>query len=274
MRWQGRARSGNVVDRRGGGMGRGAMGGGVGVILAVILSLMFGVDPGQIIQSGPQAVPEAGPGVQDEGREFVEVILADIEQTWQGIFQQAGRDYQEPKLVLFDGAVQSACGVAGSAVGPFYCPNDQQVYLDLSFFRDLAASLGAPGDFAQAYVIAHEVGHHVQTLLGTSERVAQQRARMSEEQGNQLSVRVELQADCFAGVWGHHANLEQNFIEPGDVEEALTAAAAIGDDRLQRRSQGQVVPESFTHGTSQQRVEWFNKGMRSGDPDACDTFGR
>jgi predicted metalloprotease len=271
MRWQGRARSRNVQDRRG--MGRGAVGGGIGLLLVVVLSLMFGVNPAELLQTGSEA-PPAGAGVNDEGREFVEVVLADIEATWHELFRQAGEVYEEPTLVLFDGAVQSACGMAGSAVGPFYCPADRQVYLDLSFFRELARSLGAPGDFAQAYVIAHEIGHHVQTLTGTSQRVAQARARLSEVEGNALSVRVELQADCYAGVWGHHAQLDSNFLEPGDIEEALGAAAAIGDDRLQRRSQGQVVPESFTHGTSEERVRWFRIGLEAGTPEACDTFSQ
>ena len=268
MRWQGRARSSNVQDRRG--MGRGAIGGGIGLLLTVILSLVFGVDPTQMIQQEPAPAP--GPGVNDENREFVEVVLRDTEETWHELFRRSGQNYQEPTLVLFDGAVQSACGMAGSAVGPFYCPPDQQVYLDVSFFRDLAQSLGAPGDFAQAYVIAHEIGHHVQTLTGTTQRVAEARGRLSPEESNALSVRVELQADCYAGVWGHHAQLEANFLEPGDIEEGMGAAAAIGDDRLQRRSQGEVVPESFTHGTSEQRMRWFRRGLEAGTPEACDTF--
>jgi predicted metalloprotease len=243
----------------------------VGLLLAVILSLMFGVDPTSMIQQDPVAPPE-GAGVNDEGREFVEVVLLDTEETWHQLFRERGGTYQEPALVLFDGAVQSACGMAGSAVGPFYCPADQQVYLDLSFFRDLSQRLGAPGDFAQAYVIAHEIGHHVQTLLGTSQRVAEARRQLSGPESNALSVRVELQADCYAGVWGHHAQLEANFLEAGDIEEGLGAAAAIGDDRLQRRSQGQVVPESFTHGSSEERARWFRKGLEAGTPEACDTF--
>jgi hypothetical protein len=252
-------------------MGRGAVGGGIGVLIAVVLALMFGVDPSRMTQTEPEP-PPPGAGIDDTGREFVEVVLADTEETWHEIFRERGQPYEEPTLVLFDGAVQSACGIAGSAVGPFYCPGDQQVYLDMSFFRDLAQSLGAPGDFAQAYVIAHEIGHHVQTLMGTSQRVAEARQRASETQANALSVRMELQADCYAGVWGHHANLEANFLESGDVEEGLGAAAAIGDDRLQRRSQGEVVPESFTHGTSEQRVRWFRRGLEAGTPEACDTF--
>ena len=273
MRWQGRTRSSNVQDRRGGGMGRGAVGGGVGLLLAIILSLVFGVNPSQIVQPGPEP-PPAGPGVNDEGREFVEVVVQDTEQTWSDVFRSRGQDYQEPQVILFSDAVQSACGIAGSAVGPFYCPLDQQVYLDLTFFQDLAHKLDAPGDFAQAYVIAHEIGHHVQTLLGTTQRVDQMRARLSQEESNALSVRVELQADCFAGVWGHHAQVESNMLEPGDVEEGLNAASQIGDDRLQRRTQGQVVPESFTHGTSEQRVRWFRTGLQSGTIEACDTFSR
>lgn len=204
--------------------------------------------------------------------DFTSVVLADTEDTWQAIFNELGGDYHEPTLVLFSGQVQSACGFASAAVGPFYCPGDQKVYLDLSFFDDLAERFGAPGDFAQAYVIAHEVGHHVQTLLGISQEVRQAGQGRSQTTVNALSVRQELQADCFSGVWAHIAHSERQILEPGDLEEALSAASAIGDDRLQRRSQGQVVPDSFTHGTSAQRTRWFRKGFESGDIEACNTF--
>jgi len=272
MRWRGRPRSGNVRDVRG--MRRGVAGGGIGLLVMVVLAMLFGVDPSALLEQvqTDQAAPGAEAGIDDEGREFVEVVLADTEETWQELFQSGGGTYRAPVLVLFSGSVQSACGFAGAAVGPFYCPGDQQVYLDLGFFSELERRFGAPGDFARAYVIAHEVGHHVQTLLGTSERVRAAQRGASSAEANALSVRTELQADCYAGVWGHHANLEAGFVESGDLEEALGAAAAIGDDRLQGRTQGQVVPESFTHGTSEQRVRWFRRGFGAGTPEACDTF--
>ena len=204
--------------------------------------------------------------------DFVSVVLADTEDTWRDIFQQAGKTYQEPKLVLFTGAVESACGMADAAVGPFYCPGDQKVYIDLSFYEDLKNSFQAPGDFAQAYVIAHEVGHHVQNLLGISKKVHAARSRVGQKEGNRLSVLQELQADCFAGVWANHADKARHVLESGDVEEALNAASAIGDDRLQKRSQGTVVPDAFTHGTSEQRVRWFKNGITSGDIKQCNTF--
>jgi len=203
----------------------------------------------------------------------VSVVLADTEDTWTEIFRAGGQTYQPPKLVLFTDVVRSACGMAQSAMGPFYCPMDQKVYIDLGFYRELRDRFQAPGDFAQAYVIAHEVGHHVQTLLGTSQQVAETRQRASQEQANALSVRLELQADCYAGVWAHNANRSRQILEEGDLEEGLNAAAAIGDDRIQRQTQGTVVPESFTHGSSKQRVTWFRRGFERGDPDACDTFG-
>jgi uncharacterized protein len=228
-----------------------------------------------ILQSDPSApvseAPATSPG-QDEVRDFVAVVLADTEDTWAELFRGMNREYQDPKLVLFTGSVQSACGIAGAAVGPFYCPDDHRLYLDLGFFRELRIRFGAPGDFAQAYVIAHEVGHHVQTLLGISERVAATRRSADRAAANALSVRQELQADCFAGVWAHHANRTRQIIEEGDLDEALGAAAAIGDDRLQRQSQGRVAPESFTHGTSAQRVRWFGRGFESGAVSQCDTF--
>jgi len=276
MRWQGGRRSGNVEDRRG--MGGMAIGGGIGTVVIALIAMLFGVDPGAVIQqTGPAAggappgAPAGGPPQNDEHAQFVSTVLADTEDVWNAIFQKSGRDYAEPRLVLFTGMQQTACGTGQSAMGPFYCPGDQKVYIDLAFYNDLARMSGAKGDndFAQAYVIAHEVGHHVQTLLGTSERVAAASRGAREEEANALSVRQELQADCYAGVWGHHSKIQ---LDPGDVEEALAAATAIGDDRLQQQSQGQIVPESFTHGSSAQRVQWFRRGLDSGDVRQCDTF--
>lgn len=286
MRWQGRRESTNVEDLRGRGprLGRGAGLGCGGVILVVVVAYLTGQDPlallqvAEQVQGPPSASVEPGgapaaPG--DQLGKFASVVLASTEDVWGGIFTQAGQTYRPPKLTLFSEMVQSACGMNSAAVGPFYCPPDERVYLDLSFFDELDRRFGAPGDFAAAYVIAHEVGHHVQNLLGYSERVtrAQQSAR-SEEEANQLSVRLELMADCFAGVWAYHAHREQQLLEPGDVEEGLRAAAAIGDDRLQKMATGRVQPDSFTHGSSAERVEWLRRGMQSGDPDACETFGR
>jgi predicted metalloprotease len=258
---------------------RGAGIGGLGMIVMVLIALYFGIDPTFLLQdSGPlgggssRQAPPAGGGAPDEMREFVAVVLGDTEETWHTIFQQAGRRYEEPKLILFSDQVRSACGLAGSAVGPFYCPGDHNLYIDLSFYRDLQNRFGAPGDFAQAYVIAHEVGHHVQTLLGIAAEVDAARRRTGTREANALSVRMELQADCFAGVWAHHADRARSLLEAGDVEEGLNAAAAIGDDRLQRQAQGHVVPDSFTHGSSAQRVQWFRRGIEAGDVDACDTF--
>jgi predicted metalloprotease len=275
MRWQGRTRSTNVQDRRGVRMSGGMMGGGAGLIITIILALVFGINPGDVVNQAPVVEEPAGPltPADEEARAFVEVVLADTEETWNQEFSERGTDYAELTLVLFSGAVQSACGMAGAAVGPFYCPSDRQVYLDLSFFSELAERFGAPGDFAQAYVIAHEVGHHVQTLLGISDRIRQEQQGSSQERANEMQVRMELQADCFAGVWGAHARQEQGFIETGDIEEGLAAAAAIGDDRLQQQSQGYVVPESFTHGSSEQRMTWFRKGLDTGELEACDTSG-
>ena len=288
MRWQMGRRSGNIEDRRGMSAGPGiALGGGIGTVALVLIALFFGIDPSVILQGGgdptgppttqveprsPGAPPAPGARKEDPLADFVSVVLADTEDTWKDIFRKMNREYAEPKLVLFTGAVRSACGMAQSAVGPFYCPPDQKVYIDLAFYRDLRDRLGAPGDFAQAYVIAHEVGHHVQNLLGIAERVESMRRRASREQGNAIQVRMELQADCFAGVWAAHAQRSRQILEAGDVEEGLNAAAAIGDDRLQKRSQGHVVPESFTHGSSAQRVRWFKQGIESGDPRKCDTF--
>jgi len=283
MRWEDQRRSGNVEDRRGMRVPGGAAGGGIGTIVIVLLiSWITGVNPMTLFQlagglggGGSAPVQEAPTGApsNDPQAEFAAVVLADTEDTWSRVFQQAGERYQPPTLVLFSDAVQSACGTNSAAVGPFYCPADQKVYIDLSFFRELDQKFGAPGDFAQAYVIAHEVGHHLQTLLGVSEKVMQMRQRVSEADANRLSVMQELQADCFAGVWGHHAN-RKSLLEAGDVEEGMQAAAAIGDDVMQRRAQGRVSPESWTHGSSEQRVEWLRRGLSQGTIDACDTFGQ
>jgi hypothetical protein len=278
MQWRMGRRSDNVEDRRGMGVPMGVAGGGIGTIILVLAALFFGFDPSVILQSGDpssQVAPGPGPApskADDELRDFVSVVLADTEDVWKDLFRRRNAEYREPKLVLFSGAVQSACGFAQAAVGPFYCPADHKVYLDLSFFRDLRDRFGAPGDFAQAYVIAHEIGHHVQSLLGISERVQAARERASEREANQLSVRLELQADCLAGVWANQAQRSRQILEEGDVEEALKAASAIGDDRLQQKSGGRVVPDSFTHGSSAQRVEWFQRGLQTGRTDQCDTF--
>jgi predicted metalloprotease len=274
MRWEGRRRSENVIDARGRGMGLPIAGGGIGMVVLALVVYLLGGDPRVVTDSQPQPAtdtPTSG-APADKPAEFVSVVLADTEDFWGEVFQQRfGRPYQEPELVLFSGAAQSACGFAQAAMGPFYCPRDHRVYIDLSFYRELRERFAAPGDFAQAYVIAHEVGHHVQTLLGISDQVAQARPR-SRTGANALSVRQELQADCFAGLWARHAERVKNVIEPGDIDEALNAASAIGDDRLQRATQGYVVPESFTHGTSAQRKSWFRRGYQSGTLEACDTF--
>jgi predicted metalloprotease len=282
MRWKRARRSDNVVDARGGGGGMrfgGGRGLGLGgIAIVVVVGLLMGQDPLQILgqlagQGGSTTTQTDRPAANDEQSEFVRAVLGDTEDTWQAIFQTNNRQYQDPKLVLFDGGVNSACGFANSAVGPFYCPGDKQVYLDLSFFRDLEQRYGAAGDFAQAYVIAHEVGHHVQTLLGVSAKVDAARQRGENLEGaNGLLVRQELQADCLAGIWAHHAQQRLDWLEPGDLEEALNAANAIGDDRLQQQARGHVVPDSFTHGTSAQRVHWFTSGFETGKVSACDTF--
>jgi hypothetical protein len=273
MKWQGRRESKNVEDRRGRPLTGMAVGGGLGTILLVILALVFGADPrallNQLQQQGPApaqpGADQAADGEHDEARQFVAVVLADTEDVWTELFQRhLRREYPQPKLVLFSGQVQSGCGIAGSAVGPFYCPGDQQVYLDLSFFEELRRKFDAPGDFAAAYVIAHEVGHHVQNVLGVMDQAESLGERIGSPK-NESSVRLELQADFLAGVWAHHAQRTKNFLEPGDLEEALTAANAIGDDKLQKRGQGYVVPDSFTHGTSAQRVRWFRRGFETGD---------
>jgi uncharacterized protein len=268
----------NVEDRRGIGRGGLAIGGGIGTLLIAVLALIFGVDPQQLFNGGgpadnPAATQTArAPGAQqDEETRFVRRVLASTEDVWGDIFKQGGHSYRQPTLVLFDTQTDTACGAGSAAVGPFYCPGDERVYIDLSFYDELRQRFRAPGDFAQAYVIAHEVGHHVQNLLGTSDRVTALQRRAGESQSNQLSVRMELQADCYAGVWGYYAQ-RRGQLEPGDAEEALRAASAIGDDRLQMQSRGYVVPDSFTHGTSEQRARWFRQGFDSGDLRRCDTF--
>jgi predicted metalloprotease len=259
-------------------MGGAPMLSGGGLLLLIVVSFIFGVNPLALLeQVGPMTQieePTGEPGAEptDELGQFVSVVLADTEDTWNEVFRSMGRSYEEPSLVLFSQMVRSACGMAQSAMGPFYCPLDGKVYIDLSFYRDLRDRFGAPGDFAQAYVIAHEVGHHVQNLLGISGQVQQAQQRGGQREANALSVRLELQADCFAGVWAHHADRARDLLEQGDVEEGLNAASAIGDDRLQRQSQGTVVPESFTHGSAEQRVRWFERGIRGGTLDTCNTF--
>jgi len=275
MRWEGGRRSENIEDRRGMRMPGGIAGGGVGVVVIALIAMFFGVDPRVILDAGSPAPSQStGPvdPAQDGIKDFVSVVLADTEDTWNVIFQQGGARYQEPHLVLFTGAVQSACGFAQAAVGPFYCSGDQKVYLDLDFFHTLDSRLGASGDFAQAYVVAHEVGHHVQNLLGITRKVAEASQRGGEQRANQLSVRQELQADCFAGIWANHANRSRQVLEAGDIKEGLNAASAIGDDKLQMQARGYVAPESFTHGSSEQRVRWFSKGLEAGTLSACDTF--
>ena len=290
MRWKVGRRSDNVVDvrgsggggRRGGGLGGGGLGLG-GVAIVVVVSLMLGKNPLEMLglveqmQGGAGTVQQQqeghAPPAGDETAEFVSVILGETEDAWGPIFQASGLSYQQPRLVLFSGGVDTACGGASSASGPFYCPGDQQVYIDLSFFEEMKARLGGGGDFAYAYVIAHEVGHHVQTLLGVSAKVNEARQRGQDVQGDGgLLVRQELQADCYAGVWANVAQAKHQWLEDGDVEEAMNTASAIGDDRLQKQSQGRVVPDAFSHGTSEQRVRWFRAGFESGDPNRCDTF--
>ncbi|MGD2112306.1 MAG: neutral zinc metallopeptidase [Gammaproteobacteria bacterium] len=279
MRWRTGRRSTNIEDRRGRPARVGALKGGIGtIVIALVLGYFLGVDPGVLLQLTQGFAPvETGEpyrptAEEQEQADFVSVVLADTEDTWHAIFREAGLTYAEPGLVLFSGSVRSACGMASAALGPFYCPTDRKIYIDLDFFSDLKHRHGAPGDFAQAYVIAHEVGHHVQQLLGTSERVHSARQGLDPGDANALSVKLELQADCFAGVWGNHADRSRQVLEAGDVEEALNAATAIGDDRLQQEAQGYVVPESFTHGTSAQRVQWFRQGMSRGEASACNTF--
>ncbi len=280
MRWQGRRESDNVEDRRRMSGGTMIAGGGLGTLVIILLiSVVFGVDPQKLIQQLPQGQPGGGAAQQgpldprqEEQAKFVRVVLADTEDVWTEQFAQMGKTYRKPNLVLFTGAVQSACGFASAATGPFYCPADEKVYVDLSFFDELQNRFGAKGDFARAYVIAHEIGHHVQKQLGYTDQVHAMRRQQSEEEANEQSVRLELQADFLAGMWAHHAQQTKHILEPGDIEEALTAANAIGDDRLQKQTQGYVVPDSFTHGTSEQRVRWFKKGFTSGNLEDGDTF--
>lgn len=279
MKWRKEPSSGNIEDRRSAGLPIGAVGGIGGIILLiliVLISLFTGVDPTQIIQgtpisSGPTGQSQPLSEQQNQSVEFVSAVLGDTEVTWSEIFRdQLGATYVDPKLVLFTGAIQSACGFASASVGPFYCPGDQKVYLDLSFFDDLQKTLGAPGDFARAYVIAHEVGHHVQTLVGTTDYMDKLSSQSTQTEANQLSVAYELQADCYAGVWANRSSQSNLILNSTDIQEGLNAASAVGDDRLQTESQGYVVPDSFTHGTSAQRVEWFSKGLNSGKVSACD----
>jgi len=299
MKWENNRQSDNVEDRRNESGGLGGMLGGRGggqrrvggrgigfgtIVVALLAGWIFGINPMTILgflggggglmpettQSAPATASTEKPS--DQMGLFVSSVLAGTEDVWTTVFQQGGAQYQKPRLVLFSGATPTACGTGQSAMGPFYCPGDQKVYIDLSFYETMRRQLGAPGDFAQAYVVAHEVGHHVQNQMGLTEKMEQARQRVSEREYNALSVRLELQADCFAGIWAHHNHKSKAILEPGDVEEALNAAAAIGDDALQRKSQGQVVPDSFTHGTSEQRQRWFNKGLELGSVKACDTF--
>jgi len=279
MRWFGGRQSENVEDRRGIRVSPGLAGGGIGTLLLVLVAMYLGVDPTVLLNQAPpgdgrpvETKPHDRPAEENQLAKFVSVVLADTEDTWRDLFRRNGRTYREPKLVLFTDAVQSACGLAGAAVGPFYCPEDEKVYIDLRFYQDLKERFQAPGDFAQAYVIAHEIGHHVQNLFGISEKVQAARTRVREVEANRLSVQLELQADCLAGVWAHHANKARQIIEAGDVEEALRAASAIGDDRLQRQTRGVIVPDTFTHGTSEQRVRWFRHGIETGDLGQCNTF--
>jgi uncharacterized protein len=273
MRWQGRRGSGNVEDRR----GRGGLiaGGGIGTVVLALVIMLMGGDPGAVLDGG--GAPMEGPAqsrspAEDSLARMVSVVLADTEEVWEQIFrEEVGEPYRDPRLVLFTGATQSGCGFAQAAVGPFYCPLDHSVYIDLGFYDDLRR-MGASGDLAQAYVIAHEVGHHVQTLLGISQTVREQRQTLREAEGNALSVRQELQADCFAGVWAHRAHQQWGILEPGEIQNALDAAAAVGDDRLQKAGRGEVVPETFTHGTSEQRMRWFMRGFEEGRAGSCDTF--
>ena len=275
MEWRGRRESSNIQDRRGGGMGRSAGIGGIGMVVVLLVGIFFGVDLTPLLGPGGVATTESAPSgpnvVDDEQERFVAVVLAQTEDVWAPRFEAAGLQYSEPKLTLFNGQVPSACGFAQSAMGPFYCPNDQTVYLDMDFFRVMESQLGSRGEFAKAYVIAHEVGHHVQDELGVLAQVNSARQRSGERQSNALSVRVELQADCYAGVWAHDSQAAFKLTD-ADIRSALDTAARIGDDALQRAAQGRVVPDSFTHGTSEQRQTWFYRGFQSGDDEQCDTF--
>jgi predicted metalloprotease len=278
MRWRDGRRSDNVEDQRGFGVKQGAIGGGIGILALLVIGLLTGADPVSLLntvltQSGSlDSTPVVLTAAENESADFVSVVLADTEDTWQSVFQHNGQVYRQPKLVLFKGSVESACGYAQAAMGPFYCPGDEKVYIDLDFYNELKDQLGAPGDFAQAYVIAHEVGHHVQKLDGTSAEVQRLKSQGDKVTANKYSVMLELQADCFAGIWAYHADKQRQMIEAGDIGEAMNAAAKIGDDALQKQSQGYVVPDSFTHGSSAQRMKWFNAGYVSGDTGSCDTF--
>jgi hypothetical protein len=288
MKWEGGEQSSNVEDRRGGG-GRGMGGGGLRlggrgigigtIVIALVAGWIFGINPltvlGLLSGGGApmvQQAPQGGPGVDDEAKAFLSVVLRDTEKVWTQLFAASNSQYRAPGLVLFEGATPTACGTGQSAMGPFYCPGDGKVYLDTEFFRTLSQRMGAPGDFAQAYVVAHEVGHHVQNLLGITQKVDAMRGRVDAVQMNAISVRVELQADCLAGVWAHHSQASRGWLEKGDIEEGLNAAAQIGDDTLQRKAQGRIVPESFTHGSSQQRMTWFKRGLDTGSVAQCNTF--
>ena len=274
MRWLGRRGSGNIEDRRG--MSGGGLAAGGGGILIIILGLIFGPDAANMVSQLPigqgtqTEVAQGSPS--DEAGQFADVVLGDTDEVWNNVFSDNGSQYQEPTMVLFEGRVSSACGAASSATGPFYCPADQKIYIDLSFQNELKNRFGAGGDFPMAYVIAHEVGHHVQNLMGTSEKIQQMRGRVSESEYNRMSVMLELQADFYAGIYANHANKMNNILEDGDIEEALTAASAIGDDRIQQQTQGEIVPDAFTHGTSAQRMRWFKKGYETGDISQGDTF--
>ena len=276
MKWRNPRESSNVQDRRG--MRLPAIGGGLGGLVVLVIALLFGADPGAVLNGNTNTATDTdGAGLSEEDRQlgkFVSVVLADTEDTWNQVFAEENfGDYREPTLVLFSDSVDSGCGMAQSAMGPFYCPLDEKVYIDLSFYRDLKERYGAPGDFAQAYVIAHEVGHHVQNQLGIMDQVQSAQEGGSQADANRLSVMLELQADCFAGVWAYNADQARDILEQGDVEEGLNAASSIGDDRLQMESQGRVTPDSFTHGSSAQRVGWFKTGLETGDVNACNTFG-
>jgi len=276
MRWRGERQSSNIEDRRGL-TPKVAVGGGLGTLVIIIIALLFGADPRQLLEQVPNNPPSEVQSSrpvnanEDEMKQFVSVVLAKSEDVWKDVFRQNGRQYREPTLVLFTDQVQSACGIAGAAVGPFYCPGDEKVYIDLSFYEELRRRFNAPGDFAQAYVVAHEVGHHVQKLLGISDRVEAMQRRVSEADANRLSVRLELQADFFAGVFARYVQ-NQGMLEAGDIDEALGAASAVGDDTIQRRTSGYVVPDSFTHGTAEQRLRWFKRGYETGDMRQGDTF--
>ena len=296
MRWRSGRRSNNIEDRRSSGPARmrfpfpagggGKKGGGISlgsIVVILVLMFVFDINPLELLGGGGTLAPTSseqsvepqssgGQAGDDEMKAFVSVVLADTEDTWHAAFKELGRSYKEPRLVLFRGAVQSACGFAQAAMGPFYCPGDQKVYLDLSFFEDLRRQHGAPGDFAQPYVIAHEIGHHVQNLLGTSGKVQQAQRGVDKSGANELSVMLELQADCYAGIWAHRAESARQILEEGDIEEALRAANAIGDDRLQKESRGYITPDSFTHGTSEQRMRWFKRGLTTGSLESCNTF--